>query len=261
MPIRATRRIPAQRRPQTKPRHCWPLSTELTDDGRSAEATSSDPDSSTSTSAAAPDDSSWSTALTACQAALTTVQGAQSDVAAAQTSQQQLEATLDAAVGALTNAQLSGSAGAASGSPIPVLPPPAAPAAGTAGSHRRPVRAARGTGSSGMALPARVLPARFGSSGTATGTGTAPAARHRLRHGRARSTGAGAGTPLDAATATVATAEDLSADQAAIDLAQLNVQIATQNLAAATLTSPLSGTVAAVSITPGPPSRLRRPLR
>jgi len=49
----------------------------------------------------------------------------------------------------------------------------------------------------------------------------------------------------------VATAEDLTADQAAIDLDQLNVQIATQNLAAATLTSPLAGTVAAVSITAG----------
>jgi multidrug resistance efflux pump len=45
----------------------------------------------------------------------------------------------------------------------------------------------------------------------------------------------------------VPTADDLAADQAAVDLAQINVQIARQNLAAATLTSPLTGTVASVS--------------
>lgn len=49
----------------------------------------------------------------------------------------------------------------------------------------------------------------------------------------------------------VPTAEDLAADQAAIDLDQVNVQIAQQDLVAATLTSPLAGTVAAVSITAG----------
>jgi multidrug efflux pump subunit AcrA (membrane-fusion protein) len=43
----------------------------------------------------------------------------------------------------------------------------------------------------------------------------------------------------------------LAADQAAIDLDQVNVQIAQQNLAAATLTSPLAGTVAAVNLTAG----------
>jgi RND family efflux transporter MFP subunit len=49
----------------------------------------------------------------------------------------------------------------------------------------------------------------------------------------------------------VPTAEDLAADQAAIDLDRVNVQIAQQNLASATLTSPLAGTVAAVSIAAG----------
>ena len=43
----------------------------------------------------------------------------------------------------------------------------------------------------------------------------------------------------------------MAADQAAIDLDQVNVQIAQQNLAAATLTSPLAGTVAAVNLTAG----------
>jgi RND family efflux transporter MFP subunit len=70
--------------------------------------------------------------------------------------------------------------------------------------------------------------------------------------GSSSGTGSAAGQSTgSAATATVPSAEDLAADQAAIDLAQINVQIAQQNLASATLTSPIAGTVAAVSIVPG----------
>ena len=48
-----------------------------------------------------------------------------------------------------------------------------------------------------------------------------------------------------------ATAEQLAADQAQIDAAQAQLAVARQNLAASVLTSPLDGTVAAVSIAAG----------
>lgn len=51
--------------------------------------------------------------------------------------------------------------------------------------------------------------------------------------------------------ARVVTAEQLAADQAAIDAAVAQVALAQQNLAETTLTSPVTGTVAAVSISPG----------
>lgn len=49
----------------------------------------------------------------------------------------------------------------------------------------------------------------------------------------------------------MATASDIGADQAQIDVDQANVAVAMQNLSAAILTSPISGTVASVSMTRG----------
>ena len=49
----------------------------------------------------------------------------------------------------------------------------------------------------------------------------------------------------------MASAVQLASDQAAIDVAQAQLTTAQQNLADATMTSPITGTVASVSITPG----------
>ncbi|ABW16294.1 efflux transporter, RND family, MFP subunit [Parafrankia sp. EAN1pec] len=61
----------------------------------------------------------------------------------------------------------------------------------------------------------------------------------------------GSGGSATARAAQPATAEQLAADQAAIDAAVAQVAVAQQNLNGATLTSPISGTVAAISLAPG----------
>jgi hypothetical protein len=103
-----------------------------------------------------------------------------------------------------------------------------------------------------LASARSTLTANWASSQLAPRGFTSVAAGRRRGNEGGSGGGIGSGgTGGSAATTTVATAEDLTADQAAIDLDQLNVQIAEQNLSAATLTSPLGGTVAAVSITAG----------
>ena len=73
-----------------------------------------------------------------------------------------------------------------------------------------------------------------------TATATSPS-------GSAQHSGAGAGS----GTGTVPTAADLAADQAHIDAASANLQVAQQDLAAATLTTPIAGTVADVTLSAG----------
>lgn len=60
-------------------------------------------------------------------------------------------------------------------------------------------------------------------------------------------------SPSGPDTATTVTAATIVADQAAIDLAEANVALAQSRLPFATLTSPIAGTVAAVSLAPGDP--------
>jgi multidrug efflux pump subunit AcrA (membrane-fusion protein) len=88
--------------------------------------------------------------------------------------------------------------------------------------------ASRSTGSGSTRTPS-------GSTGTSskTGAGQDPT---------------GANRP---STTTPASATQLAADQAAIDAAAAQLALAQQNLAAATLTSPVAGTVAAVGLSPG----------
>ena len=74
------------------------------------------------------------------------------------------------------------------------------------------------------------------TAGSGTGTGTG---------------GTGSGTGSGSSTGTVATAADLAADQAHIDAATANLQVAQQDLAAATLTTPIAGTVADVTLSAG----------
>jgi HlyD family secretion protein len=59
-----------------------------------------------------------------------------------------------------------------------------------------------------------------------------------------------AGTP-SAGETSVASAEDILADRAAIDLAEANLEIARARLTMVNLTSPIAGTVGAVSLAPG----------
>jgi HlyD family secretion protein len=75
-----------------------------------------------------------------------------------------------------------------------------------------------------------------GSTGGSGGTGTAG--------GGSRGGTAGAATGP-------ATAAQLAADQASLDSANAQLSLARQNLAAATLVAPITGTVALVNITPG----------
>ncbi len=69
--------------------------------------------------------------------------------------------------------------------------------------------------------------------------------------GSARSGGSGGAASGGGAAAAAPTAADLSADQAAVDAAFANVAVAQQELAQATLTTPIAGTVDAVNIVPG----------
>lgn len=73
-----------------------------------------------------------------------------------------------------------------------------------------------------------------GSTGTSTGTQT--------------STGAPSGTP---GSAEAATAEELLADQAEIELARARVAVAQAELSMAALTSPITGRVGAIALAPG----------
>ncbi|MET3806115.1 hypothetical protein ABIB25_003124 [Nakamurella sp. UYEF19] len=84
------------------------------------------------------------------------------------------------------------------------------------------------------------------STGTGTGTGIAgsggSASNPQGSGGAAANGGQSGRTP---------TAADIAADQAQIDLDEANISVVAQNLKAATLTSPIAGTVASVSMTAG----------
>lgn len=130
------------------------------------------------------------------------------------------ESALDAAL-----AKLAAAAGRTP-PPAPSAPPsarPPGPTSGRSGSHTSTTN----PGSSG----------RVGGSG-ATSSGNT---QHGTSSGAASSGGGG----------TAVTAEQLASDQAAIDAAQANVRVADQNLAQATIVSPLTGTVASVGVGAG----------
>jgi HlyD family secretion protein len=78
-----------------------------------------------------------------------------------------------------------------------------------------------------------------GGAGSSGGTGAGGASGGS----RGAATGAAAGAP--------ATAAQLAADQASLDAANAQLSVAHQDLAAATLVAPITGTVAQVNITPG----------
>jgi HlyD family secretion protein len=81
------------------------------------------------------------------------------------------------------------------------------------------------------------------SSGTTKGGGS--------NSGGSSGAGSGGGSSRGSTTGAPATAAQLAADQASLDAANAQLSVARQNLAAATLVAPISGTVALVNIAAG----------
>ncbi len=110
-------------------------------------------------------------------------------------------------------------------------------AAASAGTTTTPPTGSTGSGSTGQT----------GKTGTGTGSGpgTGTGAGAGSSGGGQSTTGGGQSTTV------VASAAQLAADQASIDSAQAQANEAKQNLTAATLTSPISGKVAAIGLTAG----------
>lgn len=97
-------------------------------------------------------------------------------------------------------------------------------------------------------LSAALLVAGRGGGTSGAGAASGPAAPA----GGAAGSGTGAISAASGASAVgVPSALQLAADQAAVDAANADVRAATQQLARATLTSPLDGTVAAIGFVPG----------
>ncbi|WP_018503583.1 HlyD family efflux transporter periplasmic adaptor subunit [Parafrankia discariae] len=91
---------------------------------------------------------------------------------------------------------------------------------------------------------------RGGSSGS-SGLGVSGGSGGGVAGGSSGGVSGGSGGGATTRVAQPATAEQLAADQAAIDAAVAQVAVAQQNLNGATLTSPVSGTVAAISLVAG----------
>ena len=120
-----------------------------------------------------------------------------------------------------------------------------------------------GSGSTGSTGPTGSTGA--GSTGSKTGSGTGSGGGTGTRTGSGASTGSGrvgaktgtgtstgSGSPSSSGTtSTVVTAELIAADSAAVTQAKADLALAKQQLAQATLTSTISGTVAAVTLTRG----------
>ena len=161
-------------------------------------------------------------ALADCQSAITVVRDGQAGVGAGQQEVQDLATALDAAVAELQRVLADAGSGPDTGGS-------GTGGAGTGGES--PGDAGAGTGAGlgeGTALP---------------GAGSVP---------EAGSTGGGTGGGSGAASAgTTITAEQLLADQAAIDAAEARLRIAEAQLAFSALTSPIDGAVAAVDIAEG----------
>jgi trimeric autotransporter adhesin len=145
-------------------------------------------------------------------------------VLAAQTGVATAEQTLASAESALSTA-LSKASSSGSGS-------------GTGGGTGTGTGGGSGTGGGGT-----------GGGGTGTGGGSGTGTGGGGGTGGGSGTGGGGGTGGGASAP--ATAEQVAADQASLDAANAQLDVARQNLAAATLVAPIDGTVAQVNITPG----------
>ncbi|WP_269083571.1 MULTISPECIES: HlyD family efflux transporter periplasmic adaptor subunit [unclassified Frankia] len=145
---------------------------------------------------------------------------------------------------------------------VPTADAPTAPAASAIPTEpAQPTQPTQPATSSARPLsaPAPWVPGATGGPAPAPSHGPAPSSsgggstvRSGSSAGSSRSVGGGTSSGgTSSRAARVVTAEQLAADQAAIDAAVAQVALAQQNLAETTLTSPVTGTVAAVSISPG----------
>lgn len=106
--------------------------------------------------------------------------------------------------------------------------------------------AAQAVSADELALSKAITALSKSSASTTTSSSSAATAS-----GRSASTRATQGTGSQQSAVAVASPEQLAADQAAIDAASAELAVAQQNLAQATIRSPISGTVAAIGLTVG----------
>ncbi|WP_053383921.1 HlyD family efflux transporter periplasmic adaptor subunit [Leucobacter celer] len=169
-------------------------------------------------------------ALADCQGAIIAVRDGQAGGSAGQQEVQDLAAALDAAVVELQRVLADEGSGADTGGADAGGAGPGGPDTGGAGAGgESPGDAGAGTGAGSGSGEGTTLP----GAGSIPDTG---------------STGGGSGA---ASGGTTITAEQLLADQAAIDAAEARLRIAEAQLAFSALTSPIDGTVAAMEIAAG----------
>jgi trimeric autotransporter adhesin len=212
------------------------------------------------------------TGLAACQNLISTVLADQQQVAAQENTQLSNEKALDTALTALQHAILASPSGGASGSSSGSgsgstrsggsASHTGSGGSGGTGSASRAGSATSGAknsfGSSGAKNGSGSASSKngFGSAGSGNGSGSSGAKSGSSSRSGASSSGSTGGSGFSGSGAgsgsgRVITAAQLAADQAQIDAANANVAVAQQNSAQATLTSPISGTVAQVGLTVG----------
>ena len=136
--------------------------------------------------------------------------------------------------------QLQSAAAAAHSSPGGGSTGPSSPSAPSSGSPSRPNHNGGGSNTPNGSTPSGHAPSgsNHGGNGNSSGNGNSPSEQNGNGNGNGNGN-----QPASAA--------QLAADQKAIDAAQAELKVAQQNLAAATLTSPAAGKVAAIGLTAG----------
>lgn len=206
--------------------------------------------------------------ITTCLDHLSQASAAQADTAAKQQAVDEAATALDQAVAALQQAagatgagsSPAGSAASPSGTGASPSGSAASPSTGTAPAGTGPTAQQGANTSTGTSSSSSSASSSSASSSTGTSsfssasdvssqTGTM-SSQTRLGSSATGSSSLGASTGTGQQGA-VATAADILSDQAAIDAAQAQVDIATRDLTLVNLTSPIAGIVGAVSITAG----------
>ncbi|MBD8057499.1 HlyD family efflux transporter periplasmic adaptor subunit [Cellulomonas sp. JH27-2] len=231
--------------------------------------------SSTKVTITAAKDSTVADALATCQRAIDDTLDAQQDVGAGQDKLMDLAKDLDDAVSALSDAVDAASTdyggstdGGTTPTPAPTPTPSASsdPSGGKTGGKTGGKNGGSTDGGTTDGGTPNGKPGTTDDGGTGNGTpnggtpngttggtddgGTGNGGTGGSGTGGTGGTGTG-GTGGGGETAKVASAADIVADRAAIDVAEQDVDIAKSQLALVTLTSPISGTVAAVDLAKG----------
>jgi len=223
--------------------------------------------SSTKVTITAAKDSAVADALVTCQQAIDDTLDAQQDVGAGQDKLMDLAKDLDDAVTALSaavDAASTDGGGSTDGGTTPTPTPTPTPSASsdpsggkTGGSTDGSTDGGTTDGGTPNGKPGTTDDGGTGNGGTPNGgtpNGTTGGTDDGgTGNGGTGGTGTGGtgGTGGGGETAKVASAADIVADRAAIDVAEQDVDIAKSQLALVTLTSPISGTVAAVDLAKG----------